>query len=329
MRPDLRPIHGGTDSAAEPRYDFSSNANPLGPCPSVLEAVRRADVTSYPDPSYTRLRDTLASHHDVAPERIVVGAGASELILRLIQCSSGAVQQLGPTFGEYARGAHVARRKLVSVETPAAFLRAQVRHPGIGFLCWPNNPTGDRYPQEFVAAAASAGPLVIDLAYAAMCDCVAIEEIESAGARAFRLYSPNKAYGLTGVRGAYVIAPRIDRRLALQAPSWVIGRDAEAMLAASVRRKARLWLEETIPRFTAWRLQLSRSLRESGLAVRESPTTFLMAEVGNATRVARRLRQQRIRVRDATSFGLSRWIRLSAQGPSARRALLAALEHAL
>ncbi len=162
-----------------------------------------------------------------------------------------------------------------------------------------------------------------------MCDSDSVAEIESAGARAFRLYSPNKAYGLTGVRGAYVIAPRVDRRLALQAPSWVIGRDAEAMLTASVRPKARAWLDETIPRFVAWRLQLSRALRESGLAVRESPTTFLMADVGNAARVAHRLRQQRIRVRDASSFGLRRWIRLSAQGPSARRALLAALEHVL
>ncbi len=329
MRPELRPVHGGTDSAAEPRYDFSSNANPLGPCPAVLDAVRRADVTRYPDPSYTRLREALASHHRVAPERVVVGAGASELILRLIQRSSGAVQQLGPTFGEYARGAHLAGRRLVSAAKPSAFLRAQARHPGIGFVCWPNNPTGDRPPLEFVAAAASAGPLVIDLAYAAMCDSASMAEIESAAARALRLYSPNKAYGLTGVRGAYVIAPRIDRRLALQAPSWVIGRDAEAMLAASVRPKARAWLEESIPRFVAWRLQLSRSLRERGLAVRESPTTFLMAEVGNATRVAHRLRQQRIRVRDASSFGLRRWIRLSAQRPTARRALLAALEHAL
>ncbi len=329
MPSKLHPVHGGTDSAAEPRYDFSSNANPLGPCPAVLDAVRRADVTRYPDPSYTRLRETLASDHGVSPERIVVGAGASELILRLIQRSTGTVQQLTPTFGEYARGALVAGRKLVSAGTRAAFLRVQQRHPGIGFVCWPNNPTGEQYPLEFVAAAAAAGPLVIDLAYAAMCESGAVAGIEEAAARAFRLYSPNKAYGLTGVRGAYVITPRIERRLALQAPSWVIGRDAEAMLSAGVRPEARAWLQQTIPLFVHWRSQLSRSLRERGLPVRESPTTFLMAEVGNAAQVARRLRQQRVRVRDASSFGLRRWIRMSAQEPKARRALLAALTDAL
>jgi histidinol-phosphate aminotransferase len=329
MPSKLHPVHGGTDAAGEPRYDFSSNANPLGPCPSVLEAVRRADVTRYPDPSYTRLRENLAAHHGVSPERIVVGAGASELILRLIQRSTGAVQQLAPTFGEYARGALVAGRKRVSTGTQAAFLRAQVRHPGIGFICWPNNPTGEQYPLEFVAAAAASGPLVVDLAYAAMCEPIAVAGIEDAAARAFRLYSPNKSYGLTGVRGAYVITPRIERRLSLQAPSWVIGRDAEAMLSAGVRPAARAWLRQSIPQFVRWRSQLSRSLRERGLTVRESPTTFLMAEVGDAARVAHRLRQRRVRVRDASSFGLERWIRVSAQEPKARRALLAALAHAL
>jgi histidinol-phosphate/aromatic aminotransferase/cobyric acid decarboxylase-like protein len=43
----LHPTHGGTDAMPDPRYDFSSNANPLGPCPSVLAAVRNADVTRW------------------------------------------------------------------------------------------------------------------------------------------------------------------------------------------------------------------------------------------------------------------------------------------
>ncbi len=325
----LVPTHGGTDSKPEPRYDFSSNANPLGPCPSVLAAVRAADVTRYPDPSYTRLRESLASFHGVSPERIVVGAGASELILRLIRSSTGAVQQLVPTFSEYARGALIAGRKLVAARTQSEFLRVQSRHPGLGFICWPNNPTGDLWPLEFVSAAAAAGPVVIDLAYAAMCESPNLALIEAAASRAFRLYSPNKAYGLTGVRGAYVITPRVDRRLALQSSSWVIGRDAEAMLLASVEPVARAWLKQVIPNFVRWRLRLAHVLRERGLSVRESPATFLLCRVGNATGVAARLREQGVRVRDGSSFGLRQWIRLSGQAPKAQRALLDALGNAL
>src|SRR6266851_872625 len=230
VMPSLHPMHGGTDSMPDPRYDFSSNANPLGPCPSVLAAVRNADVTRYPDPMYTQLRATLANHHRTTPDRIVVGAGASELILRLILRIDGAVQQLVPTFSEYGRGARLAGRRLISTRSPAAFMRAQSKHPGLGFVCWPNNPTGDLWSAEFVAAAAAKGPLVVDMAYVPLCEARHAAAIEAATDRAYRLYSPNKSFGLTGVRGAYVITPRADRRLASAAPSWVIGRDAVAML---------------------------------------------------------------------------------------------------
>ena len=327
--PSLHPVHGGTDSIPDPRYDFSSNANPLGPCPSVLAAVRNADVTRYPDPKYTQLRATLAAHHQTVPERIVVGAGASELILRLISRIEGTVQQLAPTFSEYARGARLAGRKLISARSAAAFLRAQSAHPGLGFVCWPNNPTGDLWSPEFVSAAASAGPLVVDLAYASLCDAGHTAAIEAAAAGAYRLYSPNKAFGLTGVRGAYLITPRIDRRLIAAAPSWVIGRDAVALLESATEPRARTWLARGIPRVRRWRVRLAGSLRQLGLPVRESPATFLLAKVGNGARITAHLRSHDVRVRDCSSFGLKQWIRLSAQPPAAQKALLAALESAL
>ena len=327
--PSLHPAHGGTDSIADPRYDFSSNANPLGPCPSVLAAVRNADVTRYPDPEYSRLRATLAAHHQTVPERIVVGAGASELILRLISRIDGTVQQLVPTFGEYARGARLAGRKLISVRSPAAFLRAQSKHPGLGFVCWPNNPTGDLWSPEFVSTAASAGPLVVDLAYAPLCDAGHAAALEAAAVGAYRLYSPNKAFGLTGVRGAYLITPRTDRRLIVAAPSWVIGRDAVALLESATLPRARRWLAQGIPRVRRWRARLAGSLRQLGLTVREGPATFRLANVGNGTRITAHLRSHDVRVRDCSSFGLRQWIRLSAQRPAAQKALLAALASAL
>src|SRR5271168_1112720 len=221
--PSLSPMHGGTDSRPDPRYDFSSNANPLGPCPAVLARVRNADVTRYPDPLYTRLREVLAAFHRTSPERIVVGAGASELILRLIRHINGPVQQLAPTFSEYGRGAQLSGRRLISARSPEDFLRGQSAHPGIGFICWPNNPTGDLWPTDFVSAASAAGPLVVDMAYVPLCDEPHVTAIEAAATGAYRLYSPNKAFGLTGVRGAYLVTPRTDRHLANMAPSWVIG----------------------------------------------------------------------------------------------------------
>ena len=326
---DLAPVHGGTDSLPEPRYDFSSNANALGPCPPVLAAVRAADVSRYPDPLYTRLRERLAEWHGTTPDRIVVGAGASELILRLVRHFDSTVLQLAPTFSEYARGAGIARTRVVSVSSPEAFLRAQKRRRSLAFLCCPNNPTGDVWEPAFVATAARQGPLVVDLAYAALCGETQAAGIEAAAAGAWRLHSPNKAFGMTGVRGGYLIAPRTVRRVIDEAPSWVIGRDAVAMLEACLEPPARQWLAESIPRVWRWRAQLAAGLRRLRLTVRESPATFLLVEVGDGTRVTRRLRESGIRVRDARSFGLERSIRLSAQPVPARKALLDALARCL
>lgn len=326
---DLAPVHGSTDSLPDPRYDFSSNANALGPCPSVLAAVRAADVSRYPDPLYARLRERLATSHGVTPDRIVVGAGGSELILRLVRHFDRTVLQLAPTFSEYARSAAVVRRKVVSASSPEAFLRAQKRQPSLAFLCCPNNPTGDIWQPDLIAAAARRGPLVVDLAYASLCGSARAGDIEAAAVDAWRLYSPNKALGLTGVRGAYLIAPRAARRVVDEAPSWVIGRDAVAMLEASLEPAARQWLAQAIPRLWRWRTELAGGLRRLRLEVRESPATFLLAAVGDGRRVSKLLREAGIRVRDAGSFGLRRWIRLSAQRPPARKALLTTLEQCL
>jgi signal transduction histidine kinase len=55
------PQHGGTDALGVPRWDFSTNANACGPCPSALKAVQQADARHYPDPAYTALRESLAA----------------------------------------------------------------------------------------------------------------------------------------------------------------------------------------------------------------------------------------------------------------------------
>ncbi|MDM7325011.1 MAG: histidinol-phosphate aminotransferase family protein, partial [Thermus sp.] len=56
----LRPIHGGPDGCPEPLFDFSTNVNPLGPNPVILEYLKRADPSRYPDPLYRETHRLLA-----------------------------------------------------------------------------------------------------------------------------------------------------------------------------------------------------------------------------------------------------------------------------
>lgn len=321
---ELAPLHGGTDAGPAPCWDFSTNANALGPCPAVLEVVRAADLTRYPDPAYTHLRVVLAAHHRTTPEHIVVGAGASELILRLVRHAAGPVITLGPTFSEYARCARIEERRVLQAATPEAFLDVQARHGGLGFVCWPNNPTGEAWPADFVRSAAAGGKLVIDLAYAPLCPDGWLAAVEPDAAGAVRLYAPNKAFGLTGLRGAYAVLPRACPQLAWLAPSWVIDPAAVAFLQASVTAEALDWLAGCRPVLAAWRQRLASLLTGAGMQVRESPATFLLASVGNAAQVTQRLRARGLRVRDATSFGLPDWIRIAAAPPAWQDELLTA-----
>ncbi|WP_457636646.1 pyridoxal phosphate-dependent aminotransferase [Oceanithermus sp.] len=318
-------FHGGPDGGPEPRYDFSTNANALGPNPLVLEAVRAADLSRYPEPSYAGLRAALAGDHGVRADQVVVGAGASELILRLVRVRGGPVLTLEPTFGEYARAARVAGVEHRVARSGREFLE-MLQGVAVAFLALPNNPTGELYGRGFVREAARrathAGAwLVQDLAYAPLSE----RPVPAADA-AFRLYAPNKAHGLTGVRAGYLVAPAVEpaARLAEAAPAWVVGAAEVAFLRAQAGAEARTWLRGTLPTLFAWRRRLAGLLRAHGYEVREGAANFVMASLGEDA--AAFLRARGLRVRPLFDKGLPDWARLSAQRPEALAALTTALK---
>lgn len=324
----LTPIHGGTDAGPAPRYDFSTNANSLGPDPYALAAIQAADPSQYPDPLYTQLHHALAAFHGVAPEQVAVGGGTSELIHRLTRWRylRGPMLILPPTFSEYARAAQPAELPLLRAADAESFL-SLLPKATLAFLCVPNNPTGEVY--SFIEEAAHIAEqyrivLVLDLAYYHL-----LPSPPALPPNAWRLYSPNKAHGLTGVRAGYLVAPQSLVHFRNLAPSWVVGVHGEAFLRATLQPSSQGWLASTCEELWRLRKQLANGLRALGLEVQESPANFLLVKVGRATRVARRLRSEGIRVRDCTSFGLPEWLRLSAQPAEAQEALLEALPRCL
>ncbi len=323
---NLQPVHGSTDAGAPPQFDFSSNANALGPNPIVLQAVQAANPTHYPDPLYTQLHQEIAAFHQVAPEQVAVGAGASELIVRLMRWerSAGPVLTLAPTFGEYARAARLAGLPLHEAPSQVKFLE-QLPLSRLAFLCIPNNPTGVIYDADFLAQVATiaqkTGTIVVaDLAY------LALTQVEVTIPPGFwRMYAPNKAHGMTGVRAGYLIVPEslIDFRNV--APSWVVSVHGETFLRSALAPAAQAWVKQCCPTLWHWRDQLQAQIQSIGLAQIWSQANFGLINVGNATQITQAIRRQDIRVRDCTSFGLPEWIRVSVQGEAAHRALIATL----
>ena len=315
--------HGGPDALGVPRWDFSTNANAFGPCPTALTAVQRADAQRYPDPGYTALRRVLAAFHSVAVERIVVAGSASEFIARITAAvaRSGGRQVWLPalSYGDCAHAAKVWGLQRVNEPAQAELL----------WLCEPASPLGNAEAMA-TTVAEQGGVVVLDRAY----EPLRLSGHCSLGAdaldRVWQLWSPNKALGLTGVRGAYAIAPlhglALARSLEQMAPSWPLGAHAVAMLKAWVQADAQRWLAQSREQLAEWKAAQIALLDELGWTCLPSEANYFCARAPHALDVPS-LRTQGIKLRDTESLGLPGHWRLGVLPPAAQQALQAALHN--
>jgi len=314
--------HGGPDALGVPTWDFSTNANACGPCPQALAAVQQADARYYPDPTYTALRAALAAFHLVDVDRIVIAGSASEFIGRITAwvAREGGRRVWLPAlaYGDYARAASTWRLK--RMPDPA-----QV---DLAWLCEPASPLGQAEPRARAVAASGAATVVLDRAYEPLrvSGQGSLEPV--ALTRVWQLWTPNKALGLTGVRGSYAIAPvgatHAARELDQLAPSWPLGAHAVALLEAWTSPAAQAWVAHSLPTLARWTDDLRVLLNGLGWTVQPSDAPYFCATPPHTLDVAA-LREKGIKLRDASSFGLPGQWRLSAQPPEAQAALSAAL----
>ncbi len=311
-------IHGGPDAFGAVRYDFSTNSNACGPCPTALTAIQQADATQYPDASYTALRAQLASFHGVDVQRVVLAASASEFIFRitamLARRAGRSVWLPTYRYGDYAHAA-------------TAYGLAEVTDPMMADLCWacePSSPFGQTH-QDWHSSAGAVR--VLDRAYEPLrlSDEFAHEQHLQ---KLWQLYSPNKALGLTGVRAAYAIAP-LDAAADIDTihqlcPSWPIGAHGVAMLEAWTQPGAQAWLAGRLTTLREWKAQQIALCESFGWVVLPSVANFFVCQTAVDLTA---LRQHGIKLRDCASFGLPGHVRISVQSPAAQAALHNAWQH--
>lgn len=316
-------LHGGPDHDGVPLHDFSTNSNACGPCPAALAAVRQADATVYPDPSYMALRAQLATFHGVDSARVLLAASASEFIFRvtaLVAAQGGQAVCLPPhSYGDYAQAAHAHRLRVT----------AQTRDAQLLWACEPSSPLGGAHAglEQLVDGLDASAMVVLDRAY---------EPLRLSGAASrtpeavWQLWTPNKALGLTGVRAAYAIAPpgqgAAVAALEALSPSWPVGAHGVAMLQSWVSDETQDWLQGSLNTLRAWKAEQIRQCESWGWQVLPSETNFFCARPSLPARMdlpqaLKALRAQGIKLRDTTSFGLPGHVRLGVQPPATQDAL--------
>ena len=323
------PIHGGPDGQGVPLHDFSTNSNACGPCPHTLAALRSCDASRYPDPTYSDLKLQLATFHGVQSDRIVLAGSGSEFIFRI---TAWVAQQGGTTvrvplhaYGDYAQAA---RAWGLSVTTT-----------GDAALQWhadPSSPLGQSVMVDGESSRSRAHTRVLDCAYEPLRLSGASNWTGAQRDALWQLYTPNKALGLTGVRAAYAVAPlgsaQAVAELQSLCASWPVGAHGVALLQSWVQPAVQAWLADSRYYLRALKRSQIEMLEAMGWQCQPSETNFFCVQlpgVLDAEALGGMLVQLRsshgIKLRDADSFGLPGWVRVSVQALASQDALRAGL----
>ena len=156
-------MHGGDIYRNQVKTDFSVNINPLGIPPEVKHALREAvkACDHYPDYTCESLKDACGAYLGDAGQKykICVGNGASELFPAIVHAHRPRKVLLpAPGFSGYEKACEACERKYVYLHAEDEFAVTDAvceevcEEIGKGidllFLTNPNNPTGQRIPDE-------------------------------------------------------------------------------------------------------------------------------------------------------------------------------------
>ncbi len=230
---------------------------------------------TYPHGGYTELVPAIARYAGVAPENIVLGAGADDLIYLVARAFAGPGDTIAiaddPTYPVFRVAAHVAGAEVGDVD------------PVLTFCCRPNNPTGTLDPLP------DARPLVVDEAYYEYSGETAAHLIDD-GVIVIRTFS--KLFALAGARVGYALASAdVAAELnARQAPAPVSTLSAALAVAA-------LASPPDVAPVLAERERLAGALRALGLEPLPSHANFVLVPVEDPKGLGERLMRQGLAVR--------------------------------
>ena len=314
---------------------LDANENLYGAPAAVFEAIAKADLHIYPDPGQTSLREAIAAFVAVAPEQVVAGTGADDLIDILIRLTlPEAVVIPTPAFGMYSFLARISRARPMEVPRGpdfgldlAAVAGAVDGGARLVFLTSPNNPTGNLLTRaEAETLCAMDALIVVDEAYIEFGGVSVVPLIaEHPNLVVLRTFS--KWAGLAGLRVGYAIADAslAVRMMAIKQP-YSVSVAADVAAQAAIAHRAEIF--ETVRCIVAERDRMATRLADLGwLTPLPSAANFVLVRVeGREARAVRDgLRRRGVLVRYYDRPDLANYIRISTGRPEDTERLLQAL----
>jgi histidinol-phosphate aminotransferase len=324
-----------------PELDLSGTEWPELPHSEIVNAAiarARGLVNRYPDRHAAPVRRLLAERHGVAPERIVLGNGAAELLqaaaLTLLSRGDELVMPW-PSYPLYPLLAAHAGAKPVSVEH-GPLLEAVGERTRAIVICNPNDPTGSYMRADELGALLAALPehvhVLLDEALVHFQDTEDVDaclRLIDAFPRLLVVRTFSKIYGLSGLRAGYAVGS--DARM-LGALAPVLG--VNALTQAAVEHALRTGDDEVERRrrsVARERARLFDGIRALSVDASESQANFiwLRAPGLSGDELANRLRRQGVIVAPGGPLGADDHIRASVRNGEATDRLLRAIAAAV
>jgi histidinol-phosphate aminotransferase len=282
---------GALPQAVNP-FALSLNESPFPPLPSVRSALVESieAANRYPEYLPERLRSLIADHVGVSDEQVVIGDGATGVILQVLHAMTSPGESMvmtSPTFDGYPIFAQMARLRSVTVALDQhghhdldamAEAASQAR---VVVVCRPHNPTGTAEPaadiERFLQRVPPDTVVLFDEAYVEFLSPdlrIDAPDLVARYPNVVVLRTFSKAYGLAGLRIGYgFCAPALARKLwTMQLP---FGTGITSLVAVAASYDAEDQLQQRIRMIAAERRFMRMRLRAMGVYSTDAHANFV------------------------------------------------------
>jgi threonine-phosphate decarboxylase len=315
--------------------DMSSNTNPLGPPPGLVDFLKKNIdvVTDLPEVDSKEITKFFAECFALDPDRVLTGSGTTQFIYTIPQVlETREALVLGPTYADYADTCrmHNVRPAIVLAEASDDFrpnmsrLTNKIDDKDSVFICNPNNPTGSLIPKDELERLCRSHPdtnFIVDESYLSFVNHGEKESLINTGlTNVIVLISISKIFKIPGLRIGFVISvAETIRKFRRYLLPWSVNSLAQAAgrYLAAQRTEISSFIKRTQLFFEDQRNEFYEKFeRLPEIRLFSSTTSFVLIKLPrilSADRVCNQLAQEKILIRNCKNFyGLSdQFIRIS------------------
>ncbi|WP_317137539.1 pyridoxal phosphate-dependent aminotransferase [Methanochimaera problematica] len=319
--------HGGASQLCYAKHckdvlDFSASLNPYPPDISWIPDMKL--LLEYPDDSYYNLKKAIANTFGCPPEAVCVGNGSIEVIRTYFYATieKNDFVRIDPhTFGEYSLSVQLAGGRCTVLDDVDSRVR---------IICNPNNPTGSILSSseliEIARSLEESGKLLfIDEAFIDLAD-ERQSMINKGISNVFVSRSLTKSFAVPGLRIGFGVGnPELIEKMEVIRPPWSVNAFAEDFAIKALENLD--LLEKSCELIKKEKIWLYEQFERIGINYVPSAANYILLNIGaDASLFSKKMLDKNIFVRDCTSFGLPRSIRVAVRTREENLILVEALE---